>query len=390
MTEATRAITQLTLLDTVHIAREHRHGMLLFDEQDVSWVLSRAVVVPYNQVVETSKFSVIFRDAGHILGSAFLDVYCKDTKDTIRRIIFSGDIGNYPEELVRPTATVDQADIVLIESTYGDREHTQENPADVIGEEIAAIEQSHGVLLIPAFSVERSQEILHLIDHLKKNGKVQEKTPVFLDSTLAIHVTKIYQHYRNLYNSELTEHARVDDPFDFPGLTMVEKPYQSRELVTLPGPKVIIAGSGMMNGGRILRHAKENLPSGNTRLLFVGFQAEGTLGREILEGAKQVFIDGTSVPVRCLVRKSSGMSSHADQPKLLAWLNHIQEVSTVCLVHGEDKPRHALAEKIQSLPHPPNIMIPMKGETKVFGEDSHSYSAYGSSVPSPKKSRVVE
>ncbi len=375
MTPATKSIMELTLLDAVHVARQREYGRLLYDERDVQWTLAHTKTLDYHKPVSISDYTITLRDAGHILGSALLHISYHHIKDGIQTIVFSGDLGNYPEELVQHTEFIQNADIIVMESTYGDRTHANENPYDVITEEIQTIEETKGTLLIPAFSVERSQEILHVIDHLKKDGKVKEETRVFLDSVLAIHVTNVYQRYKHLYNHELAEHAHMDDPFTFPGLSMVESHNESCKLDNLPGPKVIIAGSGMMTGGRILRHAKTYLPIPTTRLLLVGFQAEGTIGRMLLDGQKNIPIEGKTIPVRATIRKSSGLSSHADQPKLLQWLSHVEHPSAICLTHGEDPQRSVLRNAIETRwPHVA-VYTPQKGETLTFSKHPIVYYA---------------
>lgn len=382
MTEATRMLVELTLRDSAKISAEHGNGMALYTEQDVEWILTKAVYVAYDETVTVGPYAVTFRNAGHILGSAFLEVHCADHEDGIRKITFSGDLGNYPDDLVQPTQTVDESDVVLIESTYGDRKHNDENARQILQEEINGIEESGGTLLIPAFSVERTQEILHHIDHLKKNSLVQLETAVYLDSPLGIKVTHIYQQYRNLYNKELTEHTYTDDPFDFPGLAMIEHGRESQKIIDKPGPKVVIAGSGMMNGGRIINHAQMGLSNEQNRILFVGFQGEGTLGRYILDGNPDVMIKGFRVPIRCHVRKSSSMSSHADQPKLLQWLSTIQGLAHLCLVHGENPQRKALGEKVKEvLPSAPTIYLPTRYQTFTFGPADKKVVLFGSSSP---------
>jgi metallo-beta-lactamase family protein len=380
MTTATKTILELTLRDAAKIQTEREGEMALYDERDVDWVLSKAVVAEYNDTVKTKQFDLTFRNAGHILGSAFFEVRNLNAQDSLQKIVFSGDIGNYPEDLVKPTDIVTDADLVLIESTYGDKSHSEENPRAVIQEEIAAIEATGGTLLIPAFSIERTQEILHHIDHLKKTELVRNDTKVFLDSPLAIHVTRVYQQYRSLYNTELTNHAVNDDPFEFPGLVMVEDSRESREILKQSGPKVIIAGSGMMNGGRILRHAVESLGDPTTRLLFVGFQAEGTLGRALLDGEKNIRINSVPVDVQATIRKSSSMSSHADQPKLLQWLSSIPNPAHICFVHGENPQRQTLAEKVkQTYTNKPILHLPMLDDTLAFSRDDNQIVTFGSS-----------
>ncbi|QQG47368.1 MAG: MBL fold metallo-hydrolase [Candidatus Woesebacteria bacterium] len=343
MTEATRALFELTLLDAAKVGKEgHGSHPILYTEEDVRRLIYNAEIVDYHKSFSIFEFEINLIDAGHILGSASIEMNVDNTK-----IAFSGDLGNTPEDLLKPTENIANAAFVLMESTYGDRIHAKEDPKEVLAEEINEIEKSGGALLIPAFSIERSQEILHIIDHLKKNKKVQDSTPVYLDSPMAIKTTQIYKRFKDLYSTELKNHG-TDDPFDFPGLTMIEDFHESEKIKDKTGAKVIIAGSGMMHGGRILNHAMTYFPIETTRLLLVGFQATGTLGRRILDGATKVRIYGEEVEIRSHVRKSSGMSAHADQPKLINWLSKIQGVSKVFLIHGEDESRNILSEKIKA------------------------------------------
>jgi metallo-beta-lactamase family protein len=175
---------------------------------------------------------------------------------------------------------------------------------------------------------------------------------------MAIKATEIYKRFKKLYNQKLTEHAKRDDPFDFPGLRLTGEADESKKIKEAPNPKVIIAGSGMMNGGRILHHAIDYLPLAETRLLIVGFQGKGTIGRMILEGDKSVKMYGTTVAINAHIRKSSGLSAHADQPKLLNWLREIKGIKKVFLVHGEEEARNIFAEKINQDLKLKNINLP--------------------------------
>lgn len=389
MTEATKMLAELILRDSAHISKEHMAGHELYTESDVEWILGKINVIQYHEPISVGNFTVTFHDAGHILGSAILEVYSKNDKDGVKRIIFSGDLGNYPEEIVKPTEFIKEGDIVLMESTYGDREHSNEKPQQVLKEEINAIEETGGTLLIPSFSVERTQEILHIIDHLKKSEAVRNDTPIYLDSPLAIHVTHVYQQYRVLYNAEVKEHSYTDDPFNFPGLTMVANYRESADIIHKQGTKVVIAGSGMMNGGRILNHAAESLPYPNTRILFVGFQAEGTIGRAIIEGNKELTINNRQIEVRAQVRKSSCMSSHADQSKLIEWYAKIHGVKKLFLTHGENRQRGVLAETIRErLPQMNSIYLPMRNQTFLLNNEKPSYVYFGTSTKQkPKKEK---
>jgi metallo-beta-lactamase family protein len=243
-----------------------------------------------------------------------------------------------------------------MESTYGDSSHPIENPREIIQEEINTIEKTGGVLLIPAFALERTQEVLHIIHHLKKDGKVLPETPVFLDSPMGIDATSMYMEFKDFYNDEIKSHSEI--PFNFEGLDITYDSRESREIIRNAGPKVIVAGSGMMSGGRIMNHAVNYISLSTTRILFVGYQAEETIGRKILEGAQNVLIQDTQLKVRANIREIKTMSSHADQPKLLTWLSHIKGVKHVFLTHGESKQREVLAEKIKTDLSIQNVHLP--------------------------------
>ncbi len=385
MTQATRMLTSLVLLDAAKVAAENnsrRHGDsaqippapfnkggkrdygsaagegLLYSEEDVDNLLSKIENVEYDQAFSMGEFAIVFRDAGHILGSAIVEI--TDAKG--KKIVFSGDLGNTPEDMIRPTEHIAAADFVVMESTYGNRIHKEESPTAVLHEEINEIEKTGGVLLIPSFSIERAQELLHRINHLKKDNKIDEGTKVFLDSPMAIRATEIFRQSPELYNQELTKENKTDDPFDFPGLNITSSAEDSRAIVFNPGPKVIISGSGMMHGGRVLHHAVNYLPDNKTRLLIVGYQAPGTLGRHLLDGAKSVVIYNQEIAVAAHIRSVEAMSCHADQKKLLQWLRHIHSVKKVFLTHGEDEARNVLGEKIRSGLGIQEVVMPKLGE----------------------------
>jgi metallo-beta-lactamase family protein len=343
MTEPTKMLVELALMDAVQVA-QHNNRDMLYSEDTVQQLLRQIEIIEYDQEIVLTPFSIIFRDAGHILGSAIIEI--TNTQDKTN-IVFSGDLGNSPSELVRPTAIINNADGVVMESTYGDRIHPHEDTKGIILAEINAIEKSGGVLLIPAFSLDRTQELLHTLNHFKKDGKINDDTPVFLDSPMGIQATLIYEHFPQFYSEELAEHAAQEDPFRFPGLRMVEEGKESNGIKEISGPKVIIAGSGMMSGGRILRHAQRYLPDVTTHVLLVGYQAEGTIGRKIQDGKRRVMIEKESVAVNATITTINGMSAHADQPKLINWLKHMQGVKKVFLTHGDEASRTALKEKIQ-------------------------------------------
>lgn len=358
MTEPTKMIAELALMDAVHIATMNNKP-LLYTEENVVQLLRQIEIIDYDQVINIGQYAVTFRDAGHIMGSAIIEIVADGQKT-----VFSGDLGNTPEELVRPTTVIEHADVVVMESTYGDRIHPKEATNELIQEEINAVEKSNGTLLVPAFAIDRTQELLHKLNHMKKDGKIANDTVVFLDSPMGIQATLIYGHFTKLFNEELSNHAKEENPFDFPELTMIEHGKESGKIEKVPGTKVIIAGSGMMSGGRILRHAQKFLPDVTTRVLITGYQADGTLGKKIKEGAKRVMIEHESVAVNAHVTALEGLSAHADQPKLINWLKNIKGVKKVFLTHGEDVARTALQNKIKEEHiEVPEIIIPQIDET---------------------------
>lgn len=346
MTKPTAELLELTLTDAAHIAAHDDTKQPLFSEHDIERVLTLIEIVEYGVEFEVGPYMVLYKDSGHIMGSASIQLRDTYPQDGVETIVFSGDIGNFPQDIVRSTEFFNSADVVLMESTYGGRIHSKENASDVMQEEINIVEKNDAALLIPSFSIERTQEILHKLDHLKQTKKISQSTPIFLDSPMAIKATEIYKKYKQLFNSEMTKHIAADDPFDFPGLRLIEHSDESLKIHNTPGAKVIIAGSGMMTGGRILQHAFHHLKRSTSRFLIVGYQGEGTLGRALVDGASEVNIFKQIIPVHAHIRVVTSMSAHADQPKLLEWFEHIHNVKQLFLVHGDNEPREELKKKI--------------------------------------------
>lgn len=337
MTPATRDLTEISLLDAAKVAKQDERN-ILFDKDLAEKTIAQFRTINYRAPIQVSDFTVTFRDAGHILGSASIEIEDKKANSSFQKIVFSGDLGNTPEDLLQATEFIDESDVVVMESTYGDRLHPNPDAVDVVRSEIQQIKASGGTLLIPAFSLDRTQELLHMIMHLKKEGKVAAATPVFMDSPMGQKATAIYMKYPNIFNTHIQEDLNSGNPFEFPGREIVEHHEESKAIHDRPGPKVIIAGSGMMAGGRILGHAIHYLPLASTRLLIVGYQGEGTIGRKLLEGEKEVIIEKMPVKVLATVTNTQAMSSHADQRQLLNWVKHIKNVKKIFLTHGEDGP----------------------------------------------------
>lgn len=358
-TKPTIDIATISLLDSAHISKNENSKIPLYTEKDVHQTVSLFEPVSYNKAFRLGEFTVIYHDAGHILGSSSIEVF----DNNANRIVLSGDLGNSPQDLIKPTSYILKADYVVMESTYGDKVHVKEDVQSILQKEINTVEENDATLLIPAFSIERTQEILHRIHHLKKEKKVHIDTPVFLDSPMAIAVTNVMKHYRPLYNQEL---LHDENPFDFPGFVTTKTVIESKMIEKTNGVKVIIAGSGMMSGGRILGHLKLYGSIASTRICIVGYQAVETLGRKVEEKEKHIVINNQTLTINATVTKIESLSSHADQPKLLTWLRKIKGVKKVFLVHGENKSRDVLKERIQKDIGIKNIILPDKNEELIL------------------------
>lgn len=348
MTEATKALAELVLYDSAKIAKEEEAKSVLYTDEDVEKILKQVELVEYEKPFVVGDFNISMHDAGHILGSA--SVLIEEIK-TGKRVVFSGDLGNTPEPLIAPTQMIHDADCAIMESTYGDEIHGERDEVGIITNIVQQAQKEKGTVLIPSFSIERAQELLFIFDQLKRGGKVDNDLPVFLDSPMAIKATQVFREFPELYSKRLKIQAKTDDPFDFPSLIICDTMEKSKQIKNYEGAKVIIAGSGMMSGGRIIHHAINFLGDSKTQLVFVGYQAEGTLGRDIQDGLKSVNIWGNEVAINAQIKEIKTMSSHADQGQLLDWLKKINGLKEVILVHGEELPRLVLSEKIrQELP----------------------------------------
>jgi metallo-beta-lactamase family protein len=281
------------------------------------------------------------------LGSAIIRIKAEG-----KTIIFSGDLGNPPAPIIEDTEKVGQANYIIMETTYGDRLHEKsEERVEKLKQILDEVEAKKGVLLIPAFAMEKTQELLYELNNLSNEKKIG-KISFFVDSPLAIKATTIYSKYENYFDKDAKEIIKTDEEiFDFPGLTLSMTPNQSRQIAGVKSPKVIMAGSGMSTGGRILSHEQIYLPDPNNTILFVGFQVKGTLGRRIKEGEKSVYIMGVPTEVNAQVKEISAYSSHADQIKLLEFIQgsfvNNQKPSKVFLIHGEPESSAAFAEKVK-------------------------------------------
>lgn len=333
--------------------REGRKGphpeIPLYDTQDVASALSLMKRAGYEEPVALGDHvHACYRDAGHILGSAMIEVTVTEGGGR-RRLIFSGDIGQSDRPLMHDPSFFRQADCVVMESTYGDRDHAAGPP---IPDELARIINDTvdrgGNLLIPTFAIDRAQAILFHLGELVRAGRIPRIT-IFLDSPMAIGATSIYKVYRNLLDEEAQRLLeRGEHPFQFAGLHFVRSAAESRAINSIRGSCVVLAGSGMCTGGRIKHHLRHNIARPESTVLFVGYQARDTLGRQIVDGAEQVRIHGQAYPVRASIEQLYGLSAHADRSGLLAWLRHFDPApGNLFLCHGEQEAASALTATIK-------------------------------------------
>lgn len=298
--------------------------------------------VKYRQVVEVVEgVRVRFRDAGHILGSCAVELWAQE-RGLERKLVFSGDLGQYDAPILKDAEPIDRADLVLMESTYGGRLHrAREDTIEELGEILTSARSRQGNILVPAFSIGRSQEILY---QLGKHYAAWDlgRFRIFLDSPMAIEASRVYWEYSHLYDEEATR-LRFDHggmPL-LPNLQLSRAAEESMAINEIRSGAIVIAGSGMCNGGRIVHHLKHNLGRAETQVLITGYQAQGTLGRRLVDRDRTVHIHGQDIPVRATVHTLGGLSAHGDQDDLARWYECMENRPPVWLVHGEVEAQEA-------------------------------------------------
>lgn len=346
-TPPTKALAPPMLLDTASILSKSTRFDLakIYTEENIKLSLGLWVSFEYHEKIKiTENLEAYFCNAGHILGSAMVMFVYNGKK-----ILFTSDLGNSPSPLLPDTEKITDVDYLIMESVYGDRNHESRDKRRVFLEQVIKDNyQRKGTLLIPTFSLERSQELLFELDALVGSKQIPIM-PIFFDSPLAIHLTEIFKQFKSYFN-DMAKKAMVHDKylFDFPGLHSTLKTEESKLINTVPNPKIIIAGSGMSSGGRIVHHEKHFLPDPNNTILLTGYQSAGTLGRLIQEGVKTVRIAGEDVVVRAHVVTISGYSGHRDSDGLLEFVAEMQgKVKKVFVVIGEPKSALFLVQKIK-------------------------------------------
>ncbi len=354
-TAATAEIARIILLDSAKIQaedarykakrhkKERRKGRFpvkpLYTVADAEACFPRFSPVRYKQPVKVGNgIEVSFHDAGHVLGSSIIKV--KASADGQQRtILFSGDIGRPRRPIVHDPALIAEADYILVESTYGDRVHGgPEDTKKMIADVINSTKEAGGNIIVPSFALERAQELLYYINELLLADAIPH-LKVFLDSPMAARITRVFQKHRELFDEEMTEFVEHNEsPFKFPGLNMVGTSEQSKALNHMKGTIMVIAGSGMCTGGRVKHHLVNNIANPRNTIMFVGYQAAGTLGRRIVDGEKEVRILGQKYRMKARVVRINGFSAHADRDELFKWLGGLEKPPRkVFVVHGESE-----------------------------------------------------
>jgi metallo-beta-lactamase family protein len=362
-TPPTRDLLEVMLLDSAHVQemetqwrnkKRSRHGEKklepLYRSQDVLAALPFFGERPYNRPFSpVPGVQVNFRDAGHILGAAIVELWIEEN-GTRSKLVFSGDIGRPDQLLVEDTAPVRTADFLFLESTYGDRNHKNEKDSlDELAEAVAYSYRRREKVIIPAFAVERSQEVIYSLFLLFKEKKLPADMPVYLDSPLAIRATEIFRRHREYFDDETKKiFLNGEDPLSLPQLRFTETSQESMSLNALAGPAVVISASGMADAGRVRHHLRHNLWREGASVVFVGFQAEGTPGRRLVEGAKTIRLLGDEITVKARIFTINGFSAHAGQGQILDWLGHFQNPQMrVFLIHGEFPAQKVLEDLIR-------------------------------------------
>ncbi len=345
-TAPTKEITELMLYDSLEVlSHEAKRDNLppLFTEDDIIHTMKLWKDVEYHHPVHIGPFSIVLRDAGHILGSAMVEAtYNK------KKILFTGDLGNSPAPILKDTEAIHDIDYMVMESVYGDRNHEpKEERREKLQQAILDSVKRGGVLLVPAFSLERTQELLFEINNLVEHHKLPY-LPIFLDSPLAIKVTAIYKKYSSYFNKDTQSIIRHgDDIFNFKGLHMTLTTEESIAIKDAPNPKIIMAGSGMSNGGRIVHHEKRYLSDSKNTLLLVGYQAVGTPGRMLEDGVKEINFFGDEIKVRATIVNIRGYSAHKDSDHLLEFVGGSKDtLKKVFIAMTEPKSGSFMAQRI--------------------------------------------
>ena len=372
-TAATNQLAEIILLDSAKCQEQdaeyanrkgyskHRPALPLYDETDV-----RRSLRLFRDVRRQHWFSpaepiwIRYHDAGHLLGSSFLEVEIRDRQPPLR-IVFSGDVGRYGGPLYHDPAPPPPCDYLICEATYGDRDHPPGSILDALAVVVNRAVERGGVMLMAAFAIGRAQQLIYLLQVLKQDGRIPD-LPVFLDSPMSCDATTVYRQHREDHDLSEGELDEANPVLDGPGVHLCRSTDESKALNHLTGPAVIISSSGMMDAGRIVHHLKYRLPSPTNTVVLGGYMAPGTRGRLLQEGAKSLRMHGQQVPVRAAIEKVPGLSGHADRSHLLKWLEPLPRPKRAFLVHCEPRAAEALAATLRA-DRGWDVHIPAMGES---------------------------
>ena len=356
-THATLGLSKISLPDSGRLQEEdarhankygtsHSPALPLYTEQDAYACLKRFVPMHYfdtQPLPGGSQFRYL--PAGHILGSAFAEVYF----DNGERILMGGDLGRFDTPIIKDPSVVEFAEYLVVESTYGNRIHSDEDPELRLEEILFEASRSGGAVLVPSFSIGRTQEILYYLRQLQDKDRMP-RMPIFIDSPMAVSATRLYADCKEEHDQDMKIALDGDaSPLEPHLLTLIKDSEQSKALNRQKGPMIIIAGSGMATGGRIIHHLKHRLSDPSTIVVFTGYQGEGTLGRRLIEGETEVHIHHEPIQVRARITKLNSLSAHADQAEIMTWLRNFKSPPRkTFIVHGETDAQQTLREKIKA------------------------------------------
>jgi metallo-beta-lactamase family protein len=357
-THPTADLMEIMLLDSAKLQEEealyakrkgyskHENPMALYTEQDAKAVMPLLKSFGYDQSIKIHKHvEIIYRDAGHLLGSAITEVFIQGSNQR-KKIVFSGDLGRYQQAMLHPPTTLEQADVLFIESTYGNKDNAFDDPTDDFVRIANDTFDRGGVLLIPAFAVGRTQSILYYLRKLMKEDKIPD-VPVYVDSPMAISSTHLFFVHKNFLKEGFNPKEFAQE-VETNMLIFVRSAEHSKSLNDIKKRAIIISSSGMMTGGRILHHLYHRLQRKEDTVLIAGFQAEGTRGRRLLDGEKTIRMFGEEVPVKCNIEYISSMSGHADRSELFQWMSGFKEKPKITFtVHGEGNDLQLYAQAIR-------------------------------------------
>lgn len=344
-----------------HKTSRHEPALPLFTEADAYETLKLVKPLHYFEWKELpGKINFRFMPAGHILGSAFAEIYFPNGE----RILMGGDLGRYDRPIIKDPTPVDFAEYLVIESTYGDRLHAHRDAEKEIGEILEQAYRDRSIVIIPSFAIGRTQEMLWYFNELDKKGKFPDM-PVYVDSPMASATTLLYTQEDDDHDKDMKiDMSEGKSPFRADMVRFVRDREMSKQLNQSIGPFIVIAGSGMLTGGRVVFHLKAHASDPNTIILFTGYQAEGTPGRQIIDGAEYINLHGDRVPVRARVHQLDMLSAHADYEEMLRWLKGFkQEPKKTFIVHGEPPQQHAMAEHIRETLGWTNLIIPTQSDS---------------------------